>query len=468
MKETELFCRPSEERALLSYCMKDLSSYFSVCAKLSPSDFLYVQHQTIMYLFETLLAKGAEKLEPNLIVAEATATGILDDIGGIKYIQTIHSMVLDKSNFDLYLNLVCESTVKFKLHNLLAEKLNSVERNAKDGLTSIDLLSSIEASVLDLSMSKLNILEPIDLSDGLSEYIDNLKCNNINLSGLSTGYPILDKQIDGLVPGTLHVIAARKKEGKSAFLTNVALNAAYRLNTPVLYIDTELSFAEWRTRALAIIAGVDERIIKHGGYDNETYIKLKKAATLIKKGKLFHEYMPGYSVDKLVASYKKYHQKEKIGLILFDYLKEPDSSSVDRQRKEYQLLGDVTTKLKDLAGSLNIPALTAVQLNRDHDIADSDRIARYADIVCYWKGRTSEEIEEGGYECGSHKLIIKDTRRGGATSEKGIGYLFFKERLKIREVAIDKQSFINFNKIVNADSASENIKYSGLDNEDIF
>jgi hypothetical protein len=275
------------------------------------------------------------------------------------------------------------------------------------------------------------------------------------MSGLSTGYPILDKQIDGMINGTLLVIAARKKMGKSALLSNIALHVAYNLKIPVLYVDTELSFKEWRTRSLASMSGVKERAIKHGGFSDRDYSYLKKATTLMKKGKLFHEYMPGYSVDKLVALYKKYKHKEKIGLIVFDYLKEPDSASVDRQRKEYQLLGDVTTKLKDLAGQLDIPALTAVQLNRDNDIADSDRIARYADVICVWGNRTPEEMDSGGVDCGTHKLIIKDTRRGGATSDSGIGYNFFKEYLKIKEVLADKQYFNKFEKVVNNDSAGD-------------
>ena len=117
-----------------------------------------------------------------------------------------------------------------------------------------------------------------------------------------------------------------------------------------------------------------------------------------------------------------------------------------------------------MAGQLDIPALTAVQLNRDNDIADSDRIARYADVICIWGGRDNKEMETGGYDCGSHKLVIKDTRRGGATSEEGIGYHFFKEFLKVREVAIDKQYFANFDKVVNADSASN---YEGYENEEL-
>ncbi len=467
IKIKEMFCRPTDERALIAYCMKDLSHYFAVCSKLTPSDFLYTQHEMTMLLFEALAAKGAEKFETNLIIAEATANGVIDMIGGVKYIKTISSMQVDDSNFDLYFKAVIEATTKYKLYTILADKIGKIEKNAKDGLESADLLSSVETSILDLSMAGLNINEPINLGDGLKEYIENLRENQIELSGLSTGYPILDKQIDGMVPGTLLVIAARKKQGKSTFLSNIAVHVAYRLKVPVLYVDTELSFPEWRSRAVATISGVKERDIKHGGYDEIQYNKLMKAEALISKGKLFHEYMPGYSVDKLVALYKKYKHKEKIGLIIFDYLKEPDSSSVDKERKEYQLLGDVTTKLKDLAGRLNIPALTAVQLSRANDIADSDRIARYADVICFWGDRDKEEIQTGGYECGSHKLVIKDTRRGGATNKEGIGYMFFKEFMKIREVPIDRQYFANFDRVINADSATEGVSYDGYEDEEL-
>jgi len=465
IKMRELFCRPADERALLAYCMHDLTSYFAVCARLDANDFLYSQHETMMLLLHSLSTKGSEKFDTHLIMSEASAQGILEDIGGAKYVQTISNMNVSAQNFEIHLNAVVEATTKYKLYRLLSEQTVNLGDNAKDGLSSADLLSSVEAEIMDLSMSGFNIDEPINLAEGLDEFLDKLKDNKIDLSGLSTGYPVLDKQIDGMIAGTLLVVAARKKMGKSALLTNIATHVAYNLNTPVLYVDTELSFAEWRTRALANLSGVKERSIKHGGYDDFTYNKLKKCSKIVGNGKLFHEFMPGYSVDKLVALYKKYRYKEKIGLIVFDYLKEPDSTSIDRQRKEYQVLGDVTTKLKDLAGQLDIPAITAVQLNRSNDVADSDRIARYADVVCHWAQRDDEERDEGGDVSGTHKLIIRDTRRGGATSEHGIGYMFFKETLNIREVPIDRQYFTNFERIVNEDSAGEPCDYEGYENE---
>lgn len=461
----EQFCRPVDERILISFCMKDLSLYFAVCARLSPDDFLYNQHENIMTLLQALSIKGSEKLDLDIVSSEAIAQNIINDIGGLKYLQTIYNIKASSKNFELHLNAVVEACMKYKLCKILDSGLHNLEENAKDGLSGFDLVGSLEGSIMGLSTESYNINEPKNLADGLAAYIENKRANRITISGLSTGFPILDKQIDGLIPGTLTVVAARKKMGKSTFLSNIATYIAYVLRKPILYVDTELNFEEWRTRALATISGVKERDIKHGGYDDTVYMLLQKALRVIDGGKLFHEYMPGYSVDKLVALYKKYKYKESIGLIAFDYLKEPDSSSVDRQRKEYQILGDITTKLKDLSGQLNIPALTAVQLNRDNDVADSDRVARFADVLCVWSARTKEEQEAGGYDCGSHKLVIRDTRRGGATSEEGIGYIFFKEKLGIREVKADKQYFHNFKEVQNIETAADCLEYKGYIDE---
>lgn len=456
-KVKEMFCKPTDERVILSFCIKDVSFYYTVCAKLDPNDFLYEQHKMLMLIFQSLVAQGVEKFDVNLIISEAQSNGVMENVGGLKYIQTIGNMSqLSKENFEVYLNSVVEASLKYKLYCTLQNDITAVSDNSKTGLTSADLLSKSETDLMELSMSGLNINEPKSLSEGLAKEIERRKELQIKVSGLSTGFPILDNQIDGMINGTLLIIASRKKMGKSALLSNIALHVAYREMKPVLYVDTEMTFEEWRDRSIARLSGVKERLIKHGGYDDVVYDKLVKAIKVIESGnKLFHEYMPGYSVDKLVALYKKYKQKENIGLIVFDYLKEPDSTSVDRQRKEYQVLGDVTTKLKDLAGQLKIPAITAVQLNRDNNIADSDRIARYGDVVCHWSARKPDELEEGGINSGTHKLVIRDTRRGGTTNEHGIGYNFFKEYLTIEEVRVDRQHFTNFDKTVNNESAGQ-------------
>jgi len=205
-----------------------------------------------------------------------------------------------------------------------------------------------------------------------------------------------------------------------------------------------MTFKEWRDRVLAIISGVQERTIKHGGFrnDKEVFRRIQEAAKYLKKSKLFHHYLPGYNLEKITALYKKYKFKEDIKLAVFDYIKEPESSSVEAGRKEYQILGDVTTRLKDLSGQLDIPFLAAVQVNRTGDVADSDRVARYGDIVAFWGLRDLKKAEEEAVDldiAGHYGLCIRDTRRGGTTGEWGIGFKFKKTKLRIVEVSQENQ-----------------------------
>lgn len=430
-----IFCKPEAERAILSFAIKEMNYFYDLLAKAEEDDFLYQEHKMLFVLLKHISSRGVEKFDLSLILSNAKDMEILTQIGGLDYVNSIASMQISASNYTVYLKEVLEASTKYKLYNILQSKTNELVDNAKTDMESSDLIGAVENNILDLSTTSKAISEPLDFAEGLGEYLEERRLNEVPIVGSSTGFPILDHQIDGMIPGTLFIIAARKKVGKSAFLTNIAARVAYNNYTPVLYVDTELTFKEWRPRVIAALSKVEERIIKHGGYSKQQHDELiAKCLQRVQTGKLYHEYMPGYSLDKLVALFKKYKAKHNIGLMVFDYLKEPESSSIERQRKEHQVLGDITTKLKDLAGELDIPALTAVQLNRSGDVADSDRIARYGDIVAFWSAKTAEDLQEDGARSGTHKLVIKDTRRGGATGEKGISYFFFKKQLLIKEV----------------------------------
>ena len=444
MSDKDLFYRPSDERMVLSYCFKKIDYFYDLSAKLTMLDFLGSEHQFIYSMFSDFVDKGISTIDLPLVLSKAQSLGVLELIGGPKYVQSIANIEASPSNFEVYINNVLEASTKYKTYVALSHHMEDIRANAGDnGKSGAELISNIEAHMLDMSSRATINEEPILFGSNLEEFINERAEQRIKMSGISTGYPILDRQIDGLIPGTLMVVAARKKMGKSSFLTNIGLHVGYRSKIPVLYIDTELNYNEWQTRALSCISGVKERDIKHGGYNSEQRFAIDKARKLISTGKVFHKYMPGYSVEKVVSLCKKYKLRENIGLIIFDYLKEPDLSSTDGNRKEYQLLGDITTKLKDLSGVLNIPVLTAVQLNRQNDIADSDRIARYGDIISVWGLRTEEEKSQCGIEGGQYKLVIKDTRRGGSTPEQGIGFRFFKSRIHIREVAPHDQFFMS-------------------------
>jgi hypothetical protein len=136
--------------------------------------------------------------------------------------------------------------------------------------------------------------------------------------------------------------------------------------------------------------------------------------------------------------------------LFFDYIKLPDADlQMVANVKEYQALGYLTVALKNLAGQLQIPVVTAVQINREGankghvssaNFADSDRILRYANTLLGLAAKPKkEQIEmeekygrERALAAGTHRLQILDTRAGG-TNFDGIDVYFRKQVLTMRE-----------------------------------
>jgi len=482
-KIKELFCKPVYERALIAYCFRSIDSYYAIAAMVTEVDFLRPEHKLIYMMLSTLVKRGVTAFDGALLIDEAKTNGVLEQIGNYEYVNSIIDMEVSDDNLNYYVGKVLDASTKCKFHSKLDKHIRTLELNSQnEEMQSGDLMNKAEVDIMDLSTASKFIKEPKNLSDGLNEFIEERRKNPVEYCGISTGFSVLDKRIDGLVPGTLTVICARPKEGKSTFLSAISSYVAYDSFKPILYIDTEMPFEQWRTRMIAMLSGVEERRVKHGGYTDDEYQRIKKASLLINKGHLFHEFLPGYNVEKIKSLYKKYKYKEDIGLAVFDYIKAPQGSDF-QNKKEYQIIGDVTTALKDLSGELNIPFLAANQINRQEDIADSDRVLRYADVIAFFRRRSSEELEEMEKkyhpfhnDYGTYKLWIKESRRGGQTPEEGIGFSFRKKLLWVGEA---KMQIIDYDSPEFSEKESTYDDYNGsaesttstkttIDNESTF
>ena len=81
--------------------------------------------------------------------------------------------------------------------------------------------------------------------------------------GIHTGLEGLDRMTGGMMPGTLNVIAARPRVGKTAFALFMALNAA-RNGHPVCLYSLEMSKEQLVFRLLGCIADIEPSKILKG------------------------------------------------------------------------------------------------------------------------------------------------------------------------------------------------------------
>lgn len=197
---------------------------------------------------------------------------------------------------------------------------------------------------------------------------------------------------------------------------------------------------EQEDRIISMISKVPQEEIRNGmcgrdtefGNGAEKMKRIVKACVQLKDARLFHKYMPDFTIPKVTALIRKMHIQENINYCIFDYIKLPGEDVKGlSSSQEYQRLGYFTTCLKDMAGICGIPVITAAQANRNDlnstnpdagDIGGSLRILQLATKLMFIRNKIPSELENENFSKGNQKLHIKYQRNGSGDSAVDIQF----------------------------------------------
>lgn len=423
---------PNNERFVLACALQRPDLLIDIRSKLVESDFLSDNHRSLFSVLNSLYSQGVGDFDLLSVVSEASESGLIQTIGGPDYVNALFNMFVNDTNLDVYVGRVLDSSTKYKLYKTTLKLQEEILANASatSQKTSNDLISHAETSVLQVSLDSKRTEDAVDIRVGIRERLQVLSENRSDVTGLTCGVPLLDTLLNGFGPNSLTVLAARAKAGKSMMLMNWASHMAYVLKKPILYIDTEMNRDEVQPRIISHLSQVPERRIITGKFiTSERECELIDKACRVMEGgvEYMHRFLPGFKEDALASLVRKYKARMDIGAFFFDYIKTPDESTLGNTQ-EYQRLGFLTAMLKDLAGQLNIPVITAAQVNREgvgksriseNHIGGSDRIIHYCTNLLALSRKTKDEVDkEGGVaQCGTHTLQILVSRHSGSFYE---------------------------------------------------
>jgi replicative DNA helicase len=431
----EKFQSPSNERAVIACVIQNPDLFIDLTSKVDDTDFLTSNHRAFFSVLFNLFAQGVEKFDLISIVNEATDLELIKTIGGAEYVDALLQSYINEANFPIYVGKLIDRSTKYKLYKATLKIQENVLENVSAATSESDsaesLISDAEASIIQVALDSKKADDALDIRLGMQERLEELATAPTDVVGLSSGFPLMDKLINGLRPNTLTIFAARPKTGKSTLLMNMAAHMSYSLRMPVLYIDTEMNRNEVQTRIISHLSQVPEKKIVTGqfatnGRDQEL---IHKACKILENGKEYlHRFMPGFREELIGSIVRKYKARSNIAAFFFDYIKLPDGNSLGGNVAEHQQLGFLTTMLKDLAGTLNIPVITAAQVNREGAdksrltegmIGGSDRLLHYCTSLLALSRKTKEEMDkEGGFEnCGTHTLQVLASRHSGSFYE---------------------------------------------------
>lgn len=405
---------------------------------------------------------------PNAVIDLASILSAAQEVGlkelseptNVKYIKALANFGVEEENVREFAKKVRKLS---EFRSLLAEVDDSANRikNLSGNETVTEAVSIIEKPIFDFTNKLIGGNQQVEqIAQGIDEYYEYLRERQGELEGVKIGYPTYEKVVGGLRVG-VHIIGARKKTGKSYFALNAATWASYKEKVPVLYLDTELhrNQGQW-DRFLARFCNQEVTVddIKYGRFfgDERQEKVVLRAKAIMKKLPLDYINITGRSIDEIISIMRRwliqkvgYNNKGELNkcLIVYDYLKPPADMKSLKDIKEHQEMGSRLDGLHGFTAQYNIPILTFVQLNRDHDVAISDRIGWFCTSYCDFATKSPEEIADDGPTNGNRKLVPKDLRFGegldpGDFINFGFNgkYSLLKELKTRNQVEADKQT----------------------------
>lgn len=242
--------------------------------------------------------------------------------------------------------------------------------------------------------------------NGLWKEVCDRRVGN-GLYGIPSKFPIIANYFT-YETGELVMVCGKKKRGKSAFMLNEAVHKIQN-GIPTIYFDTEMNDRLFYVRMLANITGIEQTKIKSGNLAPEEQKIIDDANEWLKKQPFVHKFIPSITIEEIYQTCKILKYKMGLQYVIYDYFKSDERSSSD----QYNDLGAKCDFLKNrIAGELDLAVLAGAQLNRQGEIADSDKLERYASVSVTWRNKTSDEIRDDGKECGNYAMTVTLNRNG--------------------------------------------------------
>lgn len=445
------------EKYVLSGIIKHQDVFGDIESFINENDFINDVHYTVFCVYKDCFNKGSS-IDKILIAEKAKNLGITFKDQSIDIFNYINSICLIPTTKQGLIEAAKE-LLTLRIRRELEETGETIKKyvNSCSDKPIQEIISSCDKIYNEkISPYAKENSKPEDIVSNIIEIIEERGNNPEQETGLVTPYANFNRLYGGIRPGNIYAWVSRPKHGKSTILNDLALKiTSINKGVKALVLDTEMSTLDMKFRIASSLTGIPVWHLETGNWKKNTtlYNKFQDSKPKIKElqNQVDHLQVSGKPIQEVVSIIKRWYFT-KVGrgnpcVIVYDYIKLTGES--DKTKQEYQLIGEKVNALKELCSELNIPILTACQLNRSAEsgvddssaISQSDRLQWFASFVGIFRRKTVEEIADDGEEFGSHKLIPLATRFQGKDSAGHHDLVRVKEGKKVKYMP----NYLSFN-----------------------
>ena len=363
---------------------------------ITSKNFYDPMHQKIFMAIEKLIYNG---MLANPITLKNYFENEKDELNVPNYLVKItkfstsfrQAIEYSKLIYDLY---VKRELIKISENIIDTAKLNDLDNDGKS------IIENFEKSLFDLAEKGSFSSSLVKFDEAMKMTIEMASSaykNEEGIVGVPTGLTDLDYRLGGLHKSDLLIIAGRPSMGKTALATNIAFNAAKKIQndgrkSTIAFFSLEMSSEQLSTRILAEQSRIKSNDIRTGKISEEQFDKFIETSKNISELPLYVDETPAISIAALSNRARRIKRLYGLDMVVVDYIQLMKASNFREGR--VQEISEITQGLKALAKELSVPVLALSQLSRavEHrddkkpqlsDLRESGSIEQDADVVMF-------------------------------------------------------------------------------------
>lgn len=378
-------CDTGAEQATIASLLLDPSRLDEVSEIVQPEQF-YTEINRELYRHLLAMDRSGRPIDTRLFVEYLKGVGAYDRLGGAVYLQETLLSVAVPHHAAYYARTVAQKATLRKLIHVGTDLV----RGGYDPTGDPDeILDQAERELTSIGTDRED-RGPVSMQVAVLEAIRQVEAiaSRSEQAGLMTGLETFDRNLGGLFPGELFILAARPGVGKTSLGCQIAHHFGAK-GRHVLFVSLEMGHAELAMRVLASLSGVSSKRIRTARINQQDQSALADASGPLSETSIWIYDAPKTTVSDIRRRARRM-ARNGLSLIVVDYLQRltPDDARANR----YEQVGQISRGLKALARELNVPVLCMCQSGRDADkeekpklswLRESGDIEADADVVAF-------------------------------------------------------------------------------------
>ncbi len=385
------------EQAVIGSILVSNDIFDEISTIISSINFYDPMHQKIFEAIESLIYKG---MLANPITLKNYFEDEKDDLNVPEYLVKITKFSTSVRQAVEYSKIIYDMFVRRELIKISEQTIDSAKLNDLDN-NGQTIIENSEKLLFDLAEKGSFNSSLIKFDEAMKQTIEMASAafkNDEGIVGVPTGLRDLDDKLGGLHQSDLIIIAGRPSMGKTSLATNIAFNAAQKLQesgkkSSIAFFSLEMSSEQLSTRIISEQARISSNDIRRGRISDDQFDKFLETSKNISELPLYIDETPAISIAALSNRARRIKRLFGLDMIVVDYIQLMRGTTFNKDGR-VQEISQITQGLKAIAKELALPVVALSQLSRqveqrdDHkpqlaDLRESGSIEQDADVVMF-------------------------------------------------------------------------------------